>query len=220
MTETRLPPELFKLRIDPEAPLVIVDVDEVLGLFMRGFEAFVVGRGLEMRIDKFALFQNIYRPGEVEHLDLGSGKQLFDEYFEHHAGDMDVVPGATEALAQLAPRASIVILTNAPAQGRVGRAKWLIRHGLPYSLVVNTGAKGPAVAALSARTRGPAAFIDDLLPNLDSAAEKAPAVARFQTVADERLRPLAYSAPDRHRRIDAWPELGEAVADILRLRKR
>ena len=220
MTDTRLPPELMALRIDPKAPLVIVDVDEVLALFMRAFEGFVERRGFEMRIDRFALFQNIYRPGATEHLDLISGKLLFEEFFEHHAADMDVAPGATEALAKLAQRASIVVLTNAPAQGRAGRARWLIKHGLPYSMVVNTGAKGPAVAALAARTRGPAAFIDDLLPHLDSAAVAAPAVARFQTVADERLRPLAFCAPDRHRRIDAWPDLGEAIAEALGLKPR
>ena len=121
MTDTRLPPELMALRIDPKAPLVIVDVDEVLALFMRAFEGFVERRGFEMRIDRFALFQNIYRPGATEHLDLISGKLLFEEFFEHHAADMDVAPGATDALAKLAQRASIVVLTNAPAQGRVRR---------------------------------------------------------------------------------------------------
>ena len=220
MTDPRLPPELMALRIDPEAPLVIVDVDEVLALFVRGFERFLETRGFEMRIDRFALFQNIYRPGAGEHLDLVTGKRLFEEFFEDHAADMDVAPGATEALAKLADSASLVVLTNAPAQGRAGRARWLIKHGLPYSLVVNTGAKGPAVAALAARTRGPAAFIDDLLPHLDSAAAMAPAVARFQTVADERLRPLAYCAPERHRRIDDWPQLGEAIAESLGLKSR
>lgn len=217
MSDTLLPPELFTLRIDPAAPLVIVDVDEVLGLFIRGFENFIARHGLEMRFERFALFQNIYRPGAVDHLDIVEGRRLFDTFFECHADDMDVAPGAAEALEKLARRASIIVLTNAPAQGRVGRARWLIKHGLPYSLVVNTGPKGPAVAALAARTRGPAAFIDDLLPNLDSASESAPAVTTFQTVADARLRPLAFSAPERHRRIDAWPELGEAIADVLGL---
>lgn len=220
MTETRLPPELMTLRVDAEAPLVIVDVDEVLGMFMRGFETYVCSQGLEMRIERFALFQNIYRPGSERHIDMDEGRRLFDDYFENHAESMDIAPGAADALRRLSQRASIVILTNAPAQSRLGRARWLVKHGLPYSLVVNSGPKGPAVAALAKRTRGTAAFIDDLLPNLDSAADSAPAVARFQMVADERLRPLAHSAPDRHRRIDVWPELGEAIAESLGLVRR
>lgn len=89
------------------------------------------------------------------------------------------------------------------------------RHGLDYPLLLNSGPKGPLTAALVRQVEGPAAFIDDLIPNLDSVAEAAPHVSRFQMVADERLRPLAPSAPDRHPRIDEWPQLAEAVAEAL-----
>jgi hypothetical protein len=54
-------------------------------------------------------------------------------------------------------------------------------------------------------------FIDDLLPQLDSVAHSAPDVSRFQMVAHERLRPLAPSAPERHTRIDLWPDLKTAI---------
>ena len=86
-------------------------------------------------------------------------------------------------------------------------------------IVVPSGADGIApgaiVAALAARTRGPSAFVDDLIPNLDSAAEAAPAVHRFQLVADPRLAAVAPSAPDRHLRIDDWPRLRLAIARVL-----
>lgn len=210
-----MPPEIAGLRLDPDAPLVVVDVDEVLAMFMRGFERFLGGHGLEMRIEKFALFQNIYRPGEVEHLDVAAGRELFEVFFEHDVEDIDPAPGAREALDALAARASIVILTNAPQQSRAPRARWLVKNGFDYPFVINAGPKGPAVAAIAAGTRGKAAFIDDLLPNLDSVATCAPAVARFQMVADERLRPLAYSAPEKHPRIDDWAELGKAIAAAI-----
>ncbi len=64
-------------------------------------------------------------------------------------------------------------------------------------------------------TMGRAAFIDDLLPNLDSVAETAPAVATFQMIADHRLRPLAFAAPERHPRIDDWEELARAIAAAI-----
>ena len=38
-----------------------------------------------------------------------------------------------------------------------------------------------------------------------------PRVSRFQMVADERLRPLAPSDPERHPRIDLWPDLKAAI---------
>lgn len=215
MTEPGLPAEIATLRLDPAAPLIVVDVDEVLAMFMRGFERFICAHGFEMRINRFALFQNIYRPGESEHLDLAAGRALFDRFFEADVEHIDPAPGAAEALAALAGQASIVVLTSAPGQARAPRQRWLVKHGFDYPLVVNTGLKGPSVRAMAAMTAGKAAFIDDLLANLDSVAADAPGVVRFQHVADERLRPLAFSAPDMHTRIDQWDELGRAIARAI-----
>ncbi|MHB8529130.1 MAG: HAD family hydrolase [Caulobacteraceae bacterium] len=209
------PAEIGALTIDPVRPILVLDVDEVLAMFMRGFERFVGRHGLEMRITRFALFQSIFRPGEAEHLYVAAGRALFETFFETDVEAIEVAPGAREAIAALAGRATVVILTNAPPASRQARTRWLARSGFPYPLIVNTGVKGPAVAALAERTRGPAAFVDDLLPNLDSVADAAPRVHRFQMVADERLRELAFTAPERHRRIDEWPQMREALAEAL-----
>ncbi|ALL13716.1 hypothetical protein [Caulobacter henricii] len=197
--------------IDPEAPLVIVDVDEVLAQFMRGFGTFVGRFGYELRVDRFALFQNIYRPGETEHLDLIAGKVLFDDFFRDGADDLLPAEGAAHALADLASRAGVVILTNAPEHGRLARGQWLKTHGFDYPLVINSGPKGPSAAQLASRTAGRSVFIDDLLPQLESVAASAPDITRFQMISDERLRPLAPTAPERHVRIDDWAELRTAI---------
>ena len=215
MPDQSLPAEIATLRLDGVRPLVVVDVDEVLAMFMRGFERFLGGRGFEMRITRFALFQSIFRPGDEEHLDVAEGRQLFELFFEADVEDIDPAPGAPEALRRLAESAQIVILTNAPAHGRAPRARWLAKHGFAYPMVVNSGLKGPSVAAMAAMTSGKAAFVDDLLPNLDSVAAEAPAVATFQYVADERLRPLAFANPEKHPRIDDWDELGAAIAAAI-----
>jgi len=202
--------------VDPEAPLVIVDVDEVLGLFMRGFETFIARHGYEMRITRFALFQSIFEPGSDQHLDIARGRVLFEAYFAGDVEHMELTPGAAAALEAFALEASVVILTNAPPQGRDPRTRWLIRNGLDFPLVINSGPKGASVAAIAAKTRGPVAFIDDLMPNLESVAEAAPHVSRFQLVADERLRPHAHSAPERHPRYDDWADLQAAVLEAIR----
>ena len=203
------------VHIDPARPLLIVDVDEVLALFMHGFGRFLAGRGYEFRVDRFALFQNIYAPGAEAHLDIETGKTLFDDFFRFAAEDIDPAPGAADSLRHLALGANIVVLTNAPDYAREARARWLIRHGMDYPMIINSGLKGEAVAGLAARTPRPTAFIDDLIHNLNSVEEAAPAVHRFQMVADPRLRPLAPAALERHRRIDEWPLLQGAVADVL-----
>jgi hypothetical protein len=197
--------------------LLIVDVDEVLGLFMHGFGRFLTTRGYELRMDRFALFQNIFAPEATEHLDLAAGQLLFDDFFRFACGDMEPAPGAIEALAALSHGAGIVALTNAPDHAREPRTQWMSRNGMDYPLLINSGPKGRAVAALAARTGRPTAFVDDLLGNLDSVAAEAPSVHRFQMVADPRLRGIAPTAPDRHPRIDDWAALRLELALVLGL---
>lgn len=208
-------PTLESLGLVRDRPLVIVDVDEVLGLFMQGFGAFVAEHGYELRLERFALFQNLYRPGAAEHLDVAEGRRLFEEFFRIGCGELEPAPGAVEALARLKPKAEILILSNAPAQAEQLRGDWLKKHGLPHTLILSSGPKGPITAGLTAQTSGKTVFIDDLLSNLDSVADHSPRTARFQHVADLRLRPLAPRS-DRHPRIDDWTALGEAVEAAIR----
>jgi hypothetical protein len=208
-------PRLGDLGLSPDRPLVLVDVDEVLGLFMRGFGDFLAQRGLEMRIERFALFQNIFRPGAAEHLDIAEGRRLFDEFFGGHCHKIEPAPGAVAALERLAGPAEILILSNAPAEAERLRTAWLRKHGLKHPLVLNSGPKGPVAAGLVCQTAHRTAFVDDLIPNLDSVAEHAPGTATFQHVADLRLRPLAPRS-ERHPRIDDWAELADAIEAAIR----
>ncbi|HKT54035.1 MAG TPA: hypothetical protein VJP88_06255 [Caulobacteraceae bacterium] len=200
-----------------DRPLLIVDVDEVLALFVHGFGRFLAGHGLELRLDTFALLQNIYRPGEEACLDVGEGRRLFDDFFRFDIADIEPAPGAVEALKALAGGVNIVILTNAPDHAREPRTRWLAKHGLDYPMLINKGPKGPAVSRLATRVEAPAAFVDDLIGNLDSATEAAPDVRTFQMVADERLRHLAPTAPERHPRFDDWADLKPELARVLGL---
>jgi hypothetical protein len=208
-------PSLEALGLSLARPLVLVDVDEVLGLFMQGFGRFLAEHGLEFRVDRFALFQNIYRPGAAEHLDIAEGRKLFDAFFATRCHEIEPAPGAIPALTRLARSAEILILSNAPPEAERRRTDWLRAHGLNHPLILNSGPKGPIAAGLVAQTRQPTAFVDDLIPNLDSVKDHSPATATFQHVADERLRPLAPRS-DRHVRIDDWAELADAIERAVR----
>jgi hypothetical protein len=214
--ETFSAPSLESLGLSRARPLVVVDVDEVLGLFMKGFGVFLAEHGYDFRIDRFALFQNIYPAGASEHLDIETGRALFNEFFASRCAEMEPAPGAIAALNGLSRSAEILILSNAPPQAEALRGQWLRKHGLAHPLILSSGPKGPITAALVTQTSQKSAFVDDLLPNLDSVREHAPATATFQHVADERLRPLAPSAPERHPRIDDWAELGAAIEAAIR----
>jgi len=208
-------PSLASLGLSTERPLVLVDVDEVLGLFMQGFGDFLADHGLEMRIDRFALFQNIYRPGEAEHYPLMEGKKLFDAFFATRCHEIEPAPGGIEALTRLSRSAEILILSNAPPEAERLRTEWLRKHGMPHPLILNSGPKGPIAAGLVAQTPQKTAFVDDLLSNLDSVKDHSPATATFQHVADLRLRPLA-PVSARHPRFDDWAELAEAIEAAVR----
>ncbi|CAN7297944.1 hypothetical protein LJR219_001473 [Phenylobacterium sp. LjRoot219] len=208
-------PRLQSLGLSPDRPLVVVDVDEVLGLFIKGFAEFLAREGLDFRLDRYALFQNIYAPGAAEPIAEAQAKALYQSYFRSHCGALEPAPGAIAALEKLHRAAEIVILSNAPAEAETLRRGWLTRHGLAHPLILNRGPKGPMTAGLVRQSRGRSAFIDDILENLDSVAEHAPQTATFQHVADERLRPLAPRSA-RHRRIDDWAELGLAVEEAVR----
>ena len=211
----RIDTTLASLGLSADRPLVLIDVDEVLGLFMQGFGDFLADHGLEFRVDQFALFQNIYRPGATQHLDLAQGKILFDSFFATHCHRIEPAPGAVQALQQLSKSAEILVLSNAPAEAEVLRRRWLSDHGMHHPLVLNSGPKGPIAARLISQTRQKTAFVDDLISNLDSVADHVPGVATFQHVADLRLRPFAPRS-DRHPRIDDWPELAEAIEAAIR----
>jgi hypothetical protein len=181
---------------------------------MRGFGDFLAEQGLDLRVDRYALFENIYRPRAAEPVTEAEGKALFNAFFRSHCGRIEPVPGAAAAIERLSRRAGIVILSNAPAEAETLRRDWLNKHGLAHPLILNSGPKGPITAGLVRQTRGRSAFVDDILSNLDSVAEHAPETATFQHVADQRLRALAPRS-DCHRRIDDWAELALAIEEAL-----
>src|SRR3569833_787933 len=103
---------------------------------MLSFVLFFVVHGLEMRFERFVNFQNIFRPGESEHLDVAAGRRLFEVFFESDVEDIDPALGGRDVLKTLSLKASIVILTNAPKQSRAPRSRWLAKHGFDYPMVV------------------------------------------------------------------------------------
>jgi hypothetical protein len=212
-----LPPltDLDTAPVNPTAPLMIFDVDEVLAQFVRGFSTYAARHGYEFRRDRYALFSNLYRTGASESVEPSTGTDLYNAFFLEGAADLEPADGAADALATLSTKGQVLILTNAPPPCRAVRKDWLKTHGFDYPMIINEGPKGPAIATLSGRTIGHATFVDDMLQHLDSAAVHAPAVSRFQMVADEGLRAMAPAKLDLHPRYDDWPSLHRAIEQAI-----
>jgi hypothetical protein len=186
-------------------PLVICDCDEVLLHFVGPFADYLATEhDLTLHLDTFALSGNIRRADGSAVLGADF-PPLLDRFFDTHMVTQTPVPGAAIALATLAERCDIVILTNVDDRHSAVRAAELARHGMPYRVVCNSGAKGAPVRALiddyGATT---AAFVDDLPPHHSSVKRTAPAVFRLHMVADPRLQRLIPAAADADARIDDW----------------
>ncbi len=196
--------QLETVKLDRRRPLVICDADEVLFAFMEGFERFLHGQ------DHFYAWRSYHLAGNVRRrqgggvIDDAGVADLLERYWDAHAEDMPLVPGAPEALGALAARTQILILTNVPFEHRTARERALQRHGMAYRTVANTGPKGPAVGWLKARIRAPAFFVDDSPRHHSSVAAHAPSVTRLHFVGDRRLAGLLEKAPDSHYRTDSW----------------
>jgi hypothetical protein len=203
-----------EVRLHAGRGLAIIDVDEVLALFVQGFDKYLRTRGYEWRMNAFALFSNIYAAEAAEPVAMTEGHALFNAFFAEGCGALEPAPGAAEGLARLARAGQVVILTNAPESARGLRSTWLKTHGMDYPMIISSGLKGGPVSILAAKVEGPVMFVDDLLPNLDSVADAAPHVERFQMIADPALRRLAPTRPERHTLVADWPTLaamGEAL---------
>ena len=203
------------LAVDAAKPLLIVDADEVLFLFLQGLERFIARRDLYLDLKSFALTGNIKQRADDTPLTGLEVKALLADFFVTETEHLDPAPGAADALRLLSQQAQIIILSNVPPAQRHARIAGLARCDMAYPVICNEGAKGPAIAALAQRVKAPIVFVDDLPPNLQSAADNAPQTIRVHMVADPRLRLLIPKAPAAHARHDDWPDAIPFIQNAL-----
>lgn len=197
--------QIATLEIDPERPLILSDADEVLLQFATSLEIFLDEQGLYLDLSSFRLVGNIKMKDGHQAVDQQTVTALIRELFASRTETFPAVPGAAEALAQLAPWVQIVVVSNVPESARQARADSLRRQGMPYPVIANQGEKGPAIREIVAEHEAPVIFLDDLPQNIASVASHAAHVHRVHFIADPRLRALLERAEHAHARIDEWP---------------
>ena len=210
--------QLEEAGVEPGRPLVISDADEVLFRFVETFVGHIEDRGYSFDWSSFRLTGNLRRRADGAVLDQEQVFALLEAFFAERAGDIPPVPGAAEGLGRLARAgAQIVVLTNIPAIGRRARQRSLVRHGMPYPVVANSGDKGPAAAWLARRAGAPAVFVDDGPNHHISVKAVAPAITCLHFVADRRLARLVEKPPEADGRPEDWPALERAARAALGL---
>lgn len=137
---------------------------------------------------------------------------LLDSFFATEMHRQTLVPHAREALAEIAERADIVVLTNLGDHCHERRVAQLEAVGIRHRVMCNQGGKGVPVGRLLAEYRpSVAVFVDDLPVHHNSVAEHAPEVWRLHMIAEPRVRLGAAEAA--HARIDDWAEAKAWILD-------
>ena len=188
-------------------PLLICDCDEVLLHMVRHFGTWLREHhdiGFEMAGGDFATAMKRADGGAVAREEMWA---LLDGFFPGEMNRQTLVPGAREALAEIARVADVVILTNLGDHCREARIAQLVRHGIAHRVETNQGGKGDPVARLAAEHGATVTvFVDDLAVHHDSVARHAPGVYRLHMVSEPELARHIPPAPAAHARIDDWAE--------------
>ncbi len=189
-------------------PLLITDCDEVLLHMVRHFGVWLgETHDIEFTPDGGDFANSMRRRADSAVVEREEMWGLLDGFFPAEMERQTLVPHAREALAALAGRADIVVLTNLQDHCRAHRIAQLTNHGIAHRVECNQGGKGSPVARLIEEYRPSATvFVDDLAVHHESVAKHAPGVFRLHMVAEPSLAPSVAKAPHAHARIDDWRE--------------
>lgn len=198
-------------------PLFVTDCDEVI-LHMVSHFADWVAEAHGMSFDLSAPgFRDALRDPSGNPVEADRVWPLLDGFFAGEMHRQNLVPGAAEALAEIADHAEIVILTNIGGEYEAGRVEQLERFDIRHRVLCNRGGKGRPVLEL-VEAAGPSAtvFVDDLAVHHESVATHAPQVWRLHMIAEPRLAAHTPPAPHAHARIDIWDDAVPWILERLR----
>ncbi|MEL6997238.1 MAG: hypothetical protein AAFP68_03175 [Pseudomonadota bacterium] len=212
--ENGLAPEtLDQLRavpIIPGRPLIAVDVDEVLVVFVDHLTRWMETIGFEMRLVTYQLEGSMFPKGSDDPLPFEDCIGLIRRFFAEQTLEQRAIPGGAKALERLSTLAQIVILTNVPRPATDLRRQNLDALGIPFPMVVNQGGKGRALAWLRHAAQAPVGFIDDSVTQIESAAKWLPQAARIHFAWADFIDRIFPDCPDATSRARDW-EVAEAA---------
>ncbi len=190
-------------------PLIISDCDEVLLYMVAPFRTWLAqtqGVIFHMNGNDFANALRYEASNEL--VEMREVWRLLNLFFDTEMPSQTPIPGAVEAINQLAAHAQIVVLTNLQDHRADMRQAQLASHGIDVRVFTNQGPKGPAIRAiLDEYQPSKAIFIDDLAQHIQSAAELTPEVTRLHLCGEPLLSPhitCAHIAGHAAARIDSW----------------
>jgi hypothetical protein len=215
MDKTFSPADRPVLALDPDRPLIICDVDEVIVHFLRALEEYLRENDLWLDPASFALNGNVRRRVDGEPLHASELGPVLMRCFAAKTRDLELIDGAREALSELSDAAQIVLLSNLPEDFAEDRRANLATHGLDYPFLTNVGPKGPAVREMAEGHRAAVVFIDDSPSNLKSVAEHFPKASIVHFLQDQRFGRHVGLFDYVSLRSDNWPDTKTHILGLL-----
>lgn len=206
--------QIAELARDPR-PLLALDVDDVLLDFVTPFTRYLDGQEIDLRLDTFAFFGNIFDRRSGVMLERDHVSTLLNDFFHVQADWQPLIEGAAEALSGLSDHVEIVLLTAMPHRHRLTRRLHLDALGMPYPLITTEAPKGPALRALRGGSGRPVAFVDDLPRNLSSARDSIPDVHLFHMTSVPELRDVLPPLPEGAVYVEDWRQAAPLIARAL-----
>jgi hypothetical protein len=194
-----------------DRPLIVSDVDEVVLEFLTPFTAFLEAREHTLIPRSFRLSGNIVDRRSGKPISETAAEAVLDAFYAEQNQWQTPAMQAIETLEDLSGEADIVFLTAMPPRHAAVRRSLLDAVGLPYPLLASEEPKGPLVKRLHGERDLPLVFIDDILRNLHSVQEHAPACLLINLMANLEFRALA-PAPGADIQVAAdWPEAAKLI---------
>lgn len=192
-------------------PLIVSDCDEVLLHMVTHFRDYLgEAHEIDFAWEGGSFINSMRRRGSGETIAEQEMWQLLNLFFDTEMHRQTAIPGAVEAMAELAGHGDVVILTNLQDHRAERRAAQLADHGIHARVFTNQGPKGPALKKIIEEFQpSHAVFIDDIAGHHASAAADVPEVTRLHFMGEPAVAPhiaCALVAGDAHARIDSWAE--------------
>ena len=210
--------EIDTLALGDTRPIIICDVDEVIFHFLGGLEQHLAQQQCWLDPASFALTGNIRHSDTNEPASKERVGELLFGFFDECAHSLKPIDGARQGLQTLAETCDIVLLTNLPRIYLEPRKQNLCAEGFDYPLVINSGAKGHAVARINQYGGRPTFFLDDSPANIHSVAEIAPETILIHFMQDERFRKVMPDMPQTALQAENWLQTSTFIENSIRQR--
>jgi hypothetical protein len=196
-------------------PLLVLDVDEVILEFVRPFTGFLNARELDLKTTSFRLHGNVVEVATGMALGNERVTELLGEFFDVQAEWQSAAERAAPAIAGLAEKVEIVLLTAMPHRHRDRRRAHLDALGFPYPLVTTEKAKGSAIRQLRGDQGRPVAFVDDIPHNLLSVQTTVPDAHLFHLMMHPEFRAMLPPLPEGIAALENWDDGVAKIAAAL-----